>query len=270
MTSEVLADARSKLEHARSHFELLMSEGLAWAEANTGAPPPLTKTYDEGAARFTWALARPAPLPARWSLIIGDFLGNARAALDHLAWALSTLRQQTPPQPTRLSFPIVTGPTTRVTAEQRWQQVRTKNLQNIDAVLFVPMIRRHQPFTLGSHADQHPLAALDRLCQTDKHRRLHVVQAMPLEVQMVPEVYEASHFTVEGQRYHRPATGQPGTLLAEVWGRPDGKGTPDVRVRFPPWRVAPIIEGEFLMEGVCQGILAYVHELLCEFEAVLD
>jgi hypothetical protein len=213
-------------------------------------------------------MSESAALPAEWSLILGDFLGCARSTLDHLAWALATLDGQKPPKPTMLSFPIVVGPKPGVSAEKRWQTAVVNNLQNISPALYIPMIHRHQPFLRGSVATAHPLALLDKLCQVDKHRRLHLVQSRPLELQVDTRV-QATNFIVQGQEFLPVATSEPGTIIARVWGRPTGNGDADVRIRFPPWTLAPIIEGEILMEGVCQLILAYLDALLSEFESVV-
>lgn len=50
-----------------------------------------------------WLVDLDAPSP-EWGLLLGDFLTNVRAALDHLAWQLPALESKSPERGT--SFPI--------------------------------------------------------------------------------------------------------------------------------------------------------------------
>lgn len=104
--------------------------------------------------------------PVDWSLILGDFLTNLRAALDHLAWQLVILEGGTPDKSTQ--FPIRE---TEVNAKGNPSPTKVKGISDV-AVLAA--IEAAQPFKAIRPREQ-PLYTLNALVNNDKHRLLLVV-----------------------------------------------------------------------------------------------
>ncbi len=108
--------------------------------------------------------------------VFGDILNCARAALDHLVWALSVRHQIAPPpahpipydSPWRyIGFPIVLKP-------DDWSGAIGSRLALVDRRLHTKF-RDLQPFVTNPNSPaQAWLAMLDGLWNIDKHRSIHI------------------------------------------------------------------------------------------------
>ena len=99
-----LDDAGAKLGRAKHHLDVLDNEIRVW---QSGDPYPIAHEYDADQRRHLFIANRVQAMPARdWSLIVGDCIHNARAALDYLAWQLAGAD----PADTATQFPIFNDP----------------------------------------------------------------------------------------------------------------------------------------------------------------
>lgn len=101
-------------------------------------------------------------------LIVGDFLTNLRAALDHMTCRL--VEHSGGVVTERTQFPIRDS-TTTATGRQR-----TFAIDGISDPAMLDVFEAFQPYKVGTPT-AHPLAVLRDLCNADKHRLLHVATA---------------------------------------------------------------------------------------------
>lgn len=95
-------------------------------------------------------------------LVAGDCLHNLRSALDYLIWqAVLSAGEQAPGR--HNMFPIC------VSEHGFQEQLKRGRLQGLPASA-IAAVKSLQPFGLKTH----PLAVLDELCNSDKHRDLHI------------------------------------------------------------------------------------------------
>lgn len=177
-----LRGVRLKLARARNHLDALKDSYAAFCDRDpftvsmryedreqtvqiredSGEERTETRVQEE--AVFRWHVQeRP---PTAWSVIIGDCLQNARAALEHLAWQLA-YPEYGGSGPTRgTSFPIL---------DQRprsWRLV--EGVGNAANEVFECL----QPYQRGADAQLDPLWILNELARVDRHQVLHVVVAV--------------------------------------------------------------------------------------------
>ncbi len=159
---------QAKFHHAVQQMKTLEAEMDAWIATN----PYTVDVHVEAQTgeRVGTAMLREQP-KAQWALAVGDCLYGFRSALDHLAFELAEHHTGTP-LPCEVAknseFPIygLTAPD---------QNLITKKIGAIDPVAKA-IIEALQPHQRGNPAfEKDPLWILDRLCNLDKHRTLHVV-----------------------------------------------------------------------------------------------
>lgn len=150
-------------------------------------------------------LGRFSELPTRaWSVVVGDCVQNFRAALDHMAWQLSSVQERRS-HPTRIEFPIFND-------QARYQQDASRKIAGIPAAA-ANVIESVQPYHRGAAFVEHPLWKLHELATIDKHRRLHIghvsLEAVTISVgsDRVGTIWRAAPPAVRAQQ---------GMLLARV------------------------------------------------------
>ncbi len=150
---------RSKLKWAKHHLDDLSAAFLA--DHNAGRFGPDVKPDPNAASQSIQATFRvPDDLLVKYSLMAGDCIQNLRAALDHLAHALSGEQRQS-------QFPIYATVT----------DYAEKGLPRIEGMSATAQaaIERLQPYHAGQNVEGDPLRKLNRLSNIDKHRLLQVV-----------------------------------------------------------------------------------------------
>ena len=110
--------------------------------------------------------------PDDWGLIVGDILGNLRAALDHAVFGHAAARADaagaplTSKQERALQYPFVH-------TEPEWPNEKAKLAPFMDATV-LDEIEKTQPFR-AQKPEWHSFALLNRLVNEDKHRTVRVV-----------------------------------------------------------------------------------------------
>jgi len=165
-----LADFRLKLNRANAHLHALQREVDAWFEQH---PYGVTGKYDAGPPeKYVLYLRFFEELPREWGLLIGDFVHNARSALDYLAWQLVQANHGTPTR--RTQFPIVLSPFD-------WPDRNGAPRLTGASDRHIAMVERLQPYhrvdsafgySFARLTFQEPLAVLSVLSNEDKHRVL--------------------------------------------------------------------------------------------------
>ena len=157
-----LSSVQLKLDRAEHHIESLRAEIQAFRQRE---PKPFGYRTEErprpdGSVEYVlYAIVREYP-PSTWALIIGDAVQNIRAALEHLAYELSTpagRRRGT-------AFPIFDDERGfRAGGERKIATIESDERR---------LIERVQPYNAAKVAANDPLAVLRKLSNLDKHRLL--------------------------------------------------------------------------------------------------
>lgn len=112
------------------------------------------------------------PLPIELGAIIGDYIHSTRSALDQLVWQLVIVNGGTPGKHTQ--FPIAIEPDYFIEKAITGKKAMLAGIPE-HAVTY---IRSQQPYERGNDAPNHPLAILQDLWNTDKHKT--IAQAVTL------------------------------------------------------------------------------------------
>jgi hypothetical protein len=92
--------ARLKLARAKEHVAELKSKWEAYKAGSNFA----AVAEKNAAGTLDYRVKVRTPIPAEWSLVLGDAIHNLRAVLDHLAWSAVERNSQVPGKQT--CFPI--------------------------------------------------------------------------------------------------------------------------------------------------------------------
>jgi len=189
MEAYPLSGVELKLERARAHLETLEDAYSAFCDRD---PLTISMRYedreypvlirdDSGEERqerrtHEYAVFRlhikEHPPPA-WSVIIGDCLQNARAALEHLAWRLAYTEQGGMGPNAYTSFPIYAK---RREYRKMEEGPRSKVQQMAEPVR--EAIKCVQPYQREADAWLDLLWILNELARVDRHQVLHVAVAI--------------------------------------------------------------------------------------------
>jgi hypothetical protein len=170
--------AVQKVERARHHLESFQTEIDEFLEAHLKPYEVIVDVETNEAGNEVEihrlrVLRRP---PVALSVIAGDAIQNARAALDHLVFQASTAHTPTmsKDQQREVGFPIA-------------RLVRDFDPRQISAVApeVVTFIQGLQPYH-AKDPDRHPLLRLRDLSNIDKHRTLHLMFAEVAAVALFP------------------------------------------------------------------------------------
>ena len=175
----------AKLGHAVEHYQTVYREILAWAQScKTYATLEHNPDYTQHAIRYH--IEGPEADFQRWTLIIGDFINNLRAPLDHIIYAIAKFKtlKGAPADVDieRLAFVIVDG-------SKEWGDANNmkrigiieKKGVNILGPKVVEAIRGLQPF-VRTHPQLPPLLAILRdFSNADKHRFLELANSAVID-----------------------------------------------------------------------------------------
>lgn len=209
-----LSGVALKLDRAHKHLEALDAELATFFEANPYGT--FTKFNPHTGEHSLRLRVRKEPQPG-WGTIVGDFIHNARSALDHVAWKLVEHGPcgLPPDEETRrrISYPVAFRETQFrdwVTCQWISQEVRE-------------IIEKVQPYKRTDRPEIHPLAVLNELWNFDKHRFLHP--------HWVKSADETPELTVEGP------VALPGLWTDWAVGRVLEDGAEVLKFSLPPVRV---------------------------------
>lgn len=153
-----------KLGRAQEHLDALDADtGRYFA----GEPYRFVREYHPEGSRVAGLAITEEP-PERLALVIGDYLHNARAALDYLAWQLVLASGITPNG--RTKFPISKDP--RLKKKRRSGVVVEPGV----SAPILAVVESLQPYHAPDPA-LHPLWLINELSNIDKHRTLHPIVA---------------------------------------------------------------------------------------------
>ena len=153
-----------KTDRATVHIAELKSLTAAFLE-NEKEPSPfrVVEGIERDSSRYVMRAAIDRPFPEWWSLIVGDFVQNLRAALDHF---VCQLIYDAGGEPTRQNaFPIFHKRPSDRPSKNRWK-AQVGGLHDA-AIAF---IERRQPYYHDEDPRNHTFFALRELSNEDKHR----------------------------------------------------------------------------------------------------
>lgn len=124
----------------------------------------ITRRYDAESSVVLFEL-QPAPTPREWGPIIGDALFNCRSALDQFANVLAG----GDPNDRVTAFPVCVS-------EAMFSRARTRRELSRMSPDAVALVGEAQPYRSKrtNHPEYDELWVLHELCNTDKHRALHL------------------------------------------------------------------------------------------------
>jgi hypothetical protein len=203
-----LSGARAKVGRARQHV-VALRESLR--EAGQGEPYkiPIVQDRDDATGILYLRVGHLEQHPEEWGIALGDAIHNYRSALDHAWWQMACDhlgREPTEKEAKQIQFPIVDL--------AKWNDAGVVKWVGQDAT---DAAREMQPDQAAQAAanEVHPLAALHRLSNVDKHRTVHpavcIVSTMSLRVQRVGTTDNRSDVPL-GEVHHfeaPPAEGDP-------------------------------------------------------------
>jgi hypothetical protein len=168
-----------KLDRAREHLDSLDNKVKTWVNSKpydiVDEPDPETppNPLDQWCSARRFRISRVSDVPPGFSVLIGDFLFNLRASLDHLALALAIAFSaksgsgMTAKQIEGSEFPIFH-------ARAMKPEEELKKIGCIDPQARTEIIGL-QPYHAGNRYATDPLWQIHELNRIDKHRALHVV-----------------------------------------------------------------------------------------------
>ncbi len=155
----------AKLDRAYEHLRVLNAETAAFYEGtpDEGQPYEVQSEFRADTSEYVFTVKVLRQPPARLGLILGDYIHNLRAALDHLVCQLARLSG--PSDCTTTQFPIRKS-------SQLFDSVEPDWLRGVDAE-HRAAIERKQPYYARERARDHALSIIEALDNFDKHRAIH-------------------------------------------------------------------------------------------------
>lgn len=164
--SASLVGPLAKLDWAEKHLTKLDAEIQAFyaGSVEEGKPYEVRSEFRPNTSEYVFWIEVLRQPPVDFGLILGDFVHNLRAALDHLICQLARLAN---PKSTcaRTQFPIAQS-------HARFQQLAPDHLKHVSDI-HRAAVESMQPYHSGTQAADHFLSVLARLDNVDKHRLVH-------------------------------------------------------------------------------------------------
>jgi hypothetical protein len=184
---------RLKLRRAKEHLDAIDMETRGFTEHNLGGAVSF-----EAEPKDKWTIFRRGyvePPDPRWGTLLGDFIHNARSALDNLVCAM-ILRQDPDASLEHAAFPAYEG-------RKQWNAGIINRDRSTDgpaptdgvAAEVLAAIEESQPYHIKGTATRKraPLLRLQTASNLDKHRTLHAASVeiaardiFPGELQVIP------------------------------------------------------------------------------------
>jgi hypothetical protein len=257
-----------KIDRSREHLEALQDSAKRFFDEHGDS---IYRLHGESNSQRTKHLLRVEllrPLPTvEWGVIVGDAVHCLRTALDQLVFTLSLDPDD------NAAWPVCR-------TEKEWVTKAPAMLWGVPKPL-IAAIDRSQPYHRGNAANEHPLAILNSLSNTDKHKFIPVVA-------LVPDDPEWELISTQGMESHGEVRLKAGRLLEdgavvlEISFVPDDSGLElqmqmngrmAFRVAFGKSGVPAAIAGKPLlpafgeMGDAVQQAIADLHEVIREITA---
>lgn len=158
-----------RIERASAHRSEMMR---LWEEFMDEEPYEASlRGDDNGVFRLIFD---PEPLPVEMSLLLGEFLYQLRACLDHVVYvtAIAESGQNPPPSPRLLEFPICETETSWASSSRKIAPLSAAHQSIIESV---------QPYRYDNPKDN-ALYWLNDLARIDRHRLPHLTAIRPVGV----------------------------------------------------------------------------------------
>jgi hypothetical protein len=173
---ERLSGVRAKLDRADVHLAELTDSIDEWRESDPCQVVSREDPYTGDCVLRGEVLKKPDR--TYWGVLIGDCVQNLRASLDYLVYELARIEQSRfgrRNDPHRTGFPILTDPGSlenelRTDGRQLGRLALVAGDVQCAVIALQPFKRRPR------RAWSDPLAVLNALANSDKHRLLHVAQ----------------------------------------------------------------------------------------------
>jgi hypothetical protein len=254
---------RLKLDRAKAHLDFLNADVR---EVIEGDDPNFVADFNPAKEGHEFKIARVLTRP-NWPVIVGDFVHNARSALDHLAWQLVLDNGERPGIHTK--FPIeVTEAAWLNQVANRATQRGLPPLAGVSQEAF-DLIRAAQPYQGRDEDRAHrtELARLNAMWNTDKHRTLHITRTYMPGVKPTVTVTPFGVATILHEAFLPPGAPideKTVVALIQVGVRPGTTDEADVRVHLElPTSVAFGEEGKPPVPiGALPGILFKVEDIV--------
>jgi hypothetical protein len=182
-----------KLARAKEHFSELRERAEAFLATEPYEWSMEAEEFTDGTREYRISASVDDYPPIELGVLAGDVVQNLRAALDQLIWAYSARDKRN----RRTAFPIcLTAEEYRKSSPSKIQGVPEEGREFIET---------WQPFQLGDGAVAHPLAKLQQLSNTDKHRTLLPVAVVQ---KRAPVLVGYGEWKVEDYHYFNPTATQ--------------------------------------------------------------
>lgn len=185
---------------------------------------------DDPVLSVHWRAVVRVPYPERWSVLLGDVFTNLRAVLDHAFWAAVHDHSGPPARPQRIEFPICPS--------EAKSNDKAKELAALVAPDVWRVVDAVQPFRERSSAHLNPLEMLRWLSNVDKHRAVHVVER--IAVDLGPIVLQSPTPLEVIEEWHVSGPADDGAVVARLKvKRPTASGPIELK---PVFAHAPSIQ----------------------------
>ena len=151
------------------------------------------------------------------ALLMGDFIHNLRAAMDHAIWAITPKHIQET-KPTEVAFPLRS-------TEKSYTAWAKSRRQWYGPTVF-EVLKSSQPFNAVGTGKLHPLHILQFLSNTDKHQLLNIVANSQVDMGGVSVVPEPPGGVASSVNQGVVAKGS--TLARVEFARPELAGTTSI------------------------------------------
>lgn len=203
MRGTQFASAYAKLDRAEDHLSELRELLLAYMSR----PDVVTGSLAGGPATGN---VRMQGIGHRVQVIIGDVVHNLRSALDHVTWQLVLANGGEPKSgPKGTQFPIRCDPPDSLSVDAKRGEVSGAALKKI---------KEAQPSTKRDPDDcsQHPLAVLNHVSNTDKHREAAVGHRVLQPVSIWSSTWDRTEPWVAPFKTVNPTVDSVEVVLAEL------------------------------------------------------
>ncbi|MGO9457396.1 MAG: hypothetical protein ACLP62_10155 [Acidimicrobiales bacterium] len=229
---------------------------------------PFEVHFDTADETYVFVFRERKPIPTRWGLIFGDFIGNARSSLDHLVWQLVLANGAVPGR--HNAFPVYeTRPAWNANVENRPARRGAGPLEGIAATAWAK-IKALQPYHAGNQSQAHFtwLAGLNTMWNIDKHQVVHPSIAYVAGVVPQVTVSPTQYFLLGSVLYGQQALVDGAEVARVQILQVTTPGDREVHVDFTcPLSVAFGEEGRGLASmGFLDHIMKQLHASVATFE----